>query len=151
MGTTMTMACSLGVDLLLAHVGDSHCYLSRRGVLCQLTRDHTLAQTFADYGRIPQETVATHKLRHVLTQALGAGTGELRPDVELSNLEDGDCLLLCSDGLTEMVDDVTIAAVLDRGGSASDACRVLVDLALGAGGTDNVTVLVARYRFPTAQ
>jgi PPM family protein phosphatase len=148
MGTTMTMAYSVGADLLLAHVGDSRCYLFRRGLLCQLTHDHTMAQALADYGQIPRETVAGHRLRHVLTQVLGTGTGELRPEVELLNLEDGDCLLLCTDGLTEMVDDTTIAAVLDRAADAKDACRNLLNLALEAGGTDNVTVLVARYRFP---
>ena len=149
MGTTMTMAYSIGADLLLAHVGDSRCYLFRRGLLCQLTRDHTLAHAMAEFGQIPKETVARHRLRHVLTQVLGTGTGELRPEVELLTLEDGDCLLMCTDGLTEMVDDSTIAAVLDRAADSKKGCRLLLDLALEAGGTDNVTVLVARYRFPT--
>jgi protein phosphatase len=148
MGTTMTLACSFGADLIITHIGDSRCYLFRRGLLCQLTRDHTLAQALADHGHIPQKSVAEHKLRHVLTQALGGGSVEPKPDVEQARLEDGDCLLLCSDGLTDMVDDSAIAAVLEGGDTAEVVCRRLLGMALLAGGTDNVTVVVARYRFP---
>jgi PPM family protein phosphatase len=151
MGTTMTLACSVGADLFITHVGDSRCYLFRQGLLCQLTRDHTMAQALADHGYIPQEAVPAHKLRHVLTKALGAGKGELKPDLDQVRLDDGDCLLLCSDGLTEMVDESTITSVLEAEDAAADACRRLVEMALEAGGGDNVTVIVARYRFPSAQ
>jgi serine/threonine protein phosphatase PrpC len=148
MGTTMTLACSVGADLFITHVGDSRCYLFRQRILCQLTRDHTMAQALADHGYISQESVPAHKLRHVLTQALGAGKGEVKPDVDHARLEDGDCLLLCSDGLTEMVDDSIIASVLERGDASEPTCRRLIELALEAGGADNVTVIVARYHFP---
>jgi serine/threonine protein phosphatase PrpC len=148
MGTTMTLACSLGHDLILTHVGDSRAYLLRAGELHQLTRDQTLAQSLADRGIIRQEDTATHRLRHTLTSALGVGRGRLEPEVQHISLVHEDQVLLCSDGLTEMVDNSMIRAVLHRPVSASDSCRALIDLALRNGGKDNVTVLLARYRFP---
>src|SRR5262249_29782401 len=78
-GTTMTLAASVGPDMMLAHVGDSRAYVFRRGELHQLTRDHTLAQEMANRGIIAQQEVATHRLRHMLTQALGAKGGDIEP------------------------------------------------------------------------
>jgi protein phosphatase len=147
MGTTLTAAYSSGADLFVAHVGDSRAYLYRRGKLHQLTRDHTMAQHLADAGLIRQEEVAHHRLRHVLTNVMG-GPGEVTVDVEHLRLFDGDVLLLCSDGLTEMVEDGKIAAVLAEQVSSEAACEALVGLALERGGKDNVTVLVARYKLP---
>ena len=149
MGTTMTLAFSVGVEMYLTHVGDSRCYLFHKGALCQLTHDQTMAQILADHGHISQEEVPAHKLRHVLTQALGSSKGELKPEVGHFRLADGDSLLLCTDGLTEMVSETTIASVLESKDPAEAACRRLVALALDAGGKDNVTVIVARYRFPS--
>jgi len=146
MGTTLTLAVSLGPHLVIAHVGASRAYLFRGGWLLHLTSDQTVAQVLADAGVIRPEDVSTHHARRVLTGAITAG-GE-RAEVELHHvrLADGDQLLLCSDGLTEMVTDSTIATVLRRRGAAADACRALVALALEAGGLDNVTVTLARYR-----
>ncbi len=148
MGTTMTIACSVGKDLFIAHVGDSCAYRFRHGELSQLTRDHTLAQAQADRGQIRQEEVATNRQRHVLTQTLGGSTADVDPEVQHLQLADGDCLLLCSDGLTEKVKEYQIAQFLVSGDNAERSCRRLVDLALERGGKDNVTVVVARYRFP---
>lgn len=148
MGTTMTMACSLGANLFLAHVGDSRVYVYRNGKLRQLTRDHTMAQAMADRGLITQEAVATSRLRHMLTQALGGKSQALEPEVRHLRLADGDCLLLCTDGLTDMVEEPTIGAEIARGDAAEPTCRRLVELALKNGGKDNVTVVVARYRLP---
>lgn len=148
MGTTMTIAWNLGADMFLAHVGDSRAYLYRLGQLHQLTRDHTLAQALADRGQIRQEDVASNRQRHVLTQTLGGGNTEVNPEVQHLHLADGDCILLCTDGLTEMVNEAAIADILARGESAETSCRRLVDLALKNGGKDNVTALLARYRFP---
>jgi protein phosphatase len=146
MGTTMTVAWSLGADLFIAHMGDSRAYLFRRENLHQLTRDHTLAQELADYGQITQAEVATHRLRHVLTQVLGRETADVKPEVQRLQLADGDYLLLCTDGLTEMVEAGAIAEVLGCGEEAEATCRRLVDRALERGGKDNVTVVMARYR-----
>jgi protein phosphatase len=149
-GTTMTMAMSVGHDLLLAHVGDSRAYIYRNGNLAQLTRDHTLAQALADEGSLHQKEVSKNRFRHVLTKALGSDD-DLLPDVDSLTLENNDCLLLCTDGLTEMVPAARIAMLLAGNESAQTTCYRLVDEALNAGGKDNVTAIVARYRLPPPQ
>jgi protein phosphatase len=147
MATTMTVACSLGPELLTAHVGDSRAYVFRRGGRVErLTRDQTMAQSLADAGAISQEEVAKHPSRHVLTSALATRGTFVQVELKRSRLEDGDQLLLCSDGLTEMIADEAIARVLAAPGPSAEACQRLVDLALEAGGKDNVTVVLARYR-----
>jgi protein phosphatase len=147
MGTTLTVACSLGNDLIVAHVGDSRAYLFHAGHLRQLTHDHTSAQELADMGHIPPEAVARHSLRHVLTRALGGTVAPVPADVQFVRLSDGDQVLLCTDGLTDMVTDAAIATILAAEGTAQEACQALVDAALHRGGKDNVTVALARYRF----
>jgi protein phosphatase len=144
-GTTLTTASSLGTDLFVAHVGDSRAYLLREGELHRLTRDHTSAQRLFDAGLIEEEEIATHRWRNRLTKMLGDKAVDARPDVQRFALKGGDQLLLCTDGLTDMVDDLTIADVLGNAPSADAACEQLVERALQAGGKDNVTVLVARY------
>jgi protein phosphatase len=148
MGTTMTLACSIGSDLVLAHVGDSRAYLMRSGELHLLTRDHTLVQELVDRGVVRPEDASTHPFRHVLTRYLGGGKGDIvTEEVQRISLADGDRLLLCTDGLTDMVDATAIGAILQSSASSDDACQALVDLALRKGGHDNVTVVLARYRF----
>jgi protein phosphatase len=147
-GTTMTLACSIGRELFVAHLGDSRAYVFGGGRLHQLTRDHTLAQALADQRLIERHEAATHRLRHVLTQSLGDHGRGIQPDVTRVVLDDGDCLLVCTDGLTEMVPHQEIGDILGAAESAEAACRRLVDRALEAGGKDNVTVAVARYRLP---
>ena len=150
MATTMTVACSLGDVLLTAHVGDSRAYLLRGGELRRLTRDQTMAQSLADAGAIPPEEVGKHPARHILTGALATRGAFAQVELGHCRLEDGDRLLLCSDGLTEMVADREIAKLLGASSSAEEACRRLVDLALEQGGKDNVTVVVGRYRIPAS-
>jgi protein phosphatase len=147
MGTTLTVACILGGTLFVGNLGDSRAYLYRGADLYRLTRDHTLAQLLADTGSIRPDEVATHRFRHVLTRSLGTGEGLAQADVQQVPLRDGDQVLLCTDGLTDRVDDAAIAAALQRAGTASDACQALVELALARGGRDNVTVVLARCRF----
>jgi serine/threonine protein phosphatase PrpC len=148
MGTTLTLASSVGDQLFLYHVGDSRAYLFRGGLLRQLTHDHTQAQALADAGWIDPAAVATHRLRHILTRALGSGGGDVEVEYQHLALVDDDRLLLCSDGLSDMVPDARIAEVLRRPGTADDACAALMELALDAGGKDNVTVVLARYALP---
>lgn len=150
MGTTLTVAMTSGPNLFLGHVGDSRAYLFRAGRLVQLTKDHTVAQGFADKGLIPQNAVTRHRYRNVLTRALGRRGEEVEVDLAHGSLKDGDQLLLCSDGLTTMVDDAGIAYVLGSNPVAATACQTLIDRALDAGGKDNVTVVLARFRFPDA-
>jgi protein phosphatase len=148
-GTTMTLAASMASDLLIAHIGDSRAYLFRKGKLHQLTRDHTLVRELYEAGKITQAQAATHRLRHALTRSLGSDKGA-KPDVQKLTLEHGDCLLLCSDGLNEMVSNDQIAAFLAGGESSETLSQRLVDSALVAGGKDNVTVVVAQYRIAPA-
>jgi protein phosphatase len=148
MGTTMTLACSLGADLLLVHAGDSRAYLFRHDWLYRLTCDHTVAQSLADVGAIGAEEVATHPLRHVLTNVLGGRDRLVRVEWRNLRLVDRDQILLCTDGLTDRVPESAIRDVLRSAGSAAGACKALVDLALEAGGKDNVTVVLGRYHIP---
>jgi PPM family protein phosphatase len=144
-GTTMTFAINVGRNLFIAHSGDSRAYLFRSGRLHQLTRDHTLARDLYEAGQITLAQATEHHLRHVLTRNLGGDRGA-KPDVQKLTLDDGDCLLFCSDGLSEMVTAEEIAAVLAEGTAATITCVSLIDRALAAGGRDNVTAVVARYR-----
>jgi protein phosphatase len=145
MGTTMTLACTFGLSLILCHIGDSRAYLFRGGRLDQLTRDMTLVQVMLDAGLITTADAAGHRLRHMLTQCLGGG-GEVKADVHYLPLEPGDRLLLCTDGLSEMVPDARIADVLAAAAPPQETCQALVDAALAAGGRDNVTVVLADFR-----
>lgn len=148
MGTTMTIACSLGARLVIAHVGDSRAYLFRKGQLYRLTCDHTVAQALANVGAIGPEAVASHPMRHLLTHVIGAQGGSALADLNCLPLSDGDQVLLCTDGLTDMVEEAAIAQSLAVGRPAAEVCRALAEMALEAGGLDNLTVLIARYRMP---
>jgi PPM family protein phosphatase len=148
MGTTLTFAYLVNTDVFIVHVGDSRAYLCRKGKLEQVTRDHTMAQGLADRGAIKPDEVQRHAKRHVLTNFVGGPSSGVEPDVITLQLQDGDILLLCSDGLSEMVQDAEINRVLGSSATPEIAARKLLDLALEAGGRDNVTVLVARAEFP---
>lgn len=145
MGTTMTMGYSLGFDLFLAHAGDSRAYLCREGSMRQLTRDQTRVQELVDAGVLSREQAATHRLRNVLTNALGGGTPLTDVEVHRVRLAAGDTVLFCSDGLYDVAKDDEIAAILAGASSAAAACRALIDLALERGAPDNVTAVVSRY------
>lgn len=145
MGTTLTMAYSLGTDLFVAHVGDSRCYLYRDGELHQLTRDHTLVGELVEKGLIQPEDAGAHPFRHVITNVIGGPKAGLHAEVHRMTLERGDTLVLCTDGLTGMVPDDQIITVLKGAPTPRAASEELVRLANEQGGRDNVTVIVARY------
>ncbi len=147
MGTTLTIAYSFCSDLFVAHVGDSRAYLFRGGGLHRLTHDQTVAQEMVDRGLLPPEALATHRYRHVLTNVLGGKAGSVDTQIQHYRLADRDRLLLCSDGLSDMVDDKSIAEVLRQTDAPGDACQELVNRALAAGGRDNITVVLAKYSF----
>jgi protein phosphatase len=148
MGTTLTMAYSINRDLFVAHVGDSRCYLFRAGELDQLTHDHTLVQEMVRRGVLKPEEGTHHRLRHVITNVLGSTEPGVMPEVHKAQLDPGDVMLLCTDGLTEMVSDDEIADVLGEETEPRRACETLVGLANERGGKDNVTVVVARFDYP---
>lgn len=141
MGTTMTLV-SLDPEgkAHVAHVGDSRAYLLRGGSLTTLTEDHTVAADLLARGQISPAEAAQHPQRHMLTRVLGL-TRFLNVDEEIIELETGDRLLLCSDGLIDMVPDEQIRDAL-TGNTAEEATWQLIDMANAAGGVDNITVIV---------
>lgn len=141
MGATAVVALVSQATALIAHVGDSRAYLLNVRGLHRLTRDHSLAQALIDAGAITDQQAAGHPARGQLTRHMGM-VGEALPDARRVALEPDDRLLLCSDGLTGMLDDARIQAILDRSPEPQHACRTLVEAANEAGGTDNITVLV---------
>jgi protein phosphatase len=147
MGSTLTGARCYSRHLLIVHVGDSRAYLLRAGRLERLTKDHTYAQMLVDRGELLPNEVARSGLGHILINVLGGSAEHVEVDVDLLALEHGDRLLLCSDGLTDCVDDETIAAALGAGQPANEVCERLVRLALDGGGRDNITVIVAAFSF----
>jgi len=145
MGTTLTLAYVIWPRMFVVHVGDTRCYLLRNGLLNQVTRDHTLLKMYEDGGVTVNEKNRRH-YGHVLVNSIGRGPDKLFPEVYKVDLETDDTVLLCSDGLTDMVSDSQIQAILQQNGNDEvHACEALVAAANDAGGRDNVTVVVARY------
>jgi len=143
MGTTATLVAVVNRSLVCAHVGDSRAYLFHAGSLTQLTRDQTMAELLRSSGNVPAEHVSELVGSNVLLQALGSSA---RLDVAVTHtpLEPGDTILLCSDGLSGVVEDAIIAAMLASHDAPEDACDALIDCALEAGAPDNVTCVVFR-------
>jgi protein phosphatase len=141
MGTTLTLAVLTGLSLEIAHIGDSRAYRRRRDELDQLTTDHSLMAEMIAAGELAPEEAAVHPYRSVITRAIGLDE-KVRIDEITTDLEPGDRILLCTDGLTNMVDDPAIGALLDEHETAADAVGALIDAANKAGGVDNVTVAV---------
>ena len=146
MATTLTLAYVLQGDLFVAHVGDSRCYLLRHDMLYRLTRDHTMVAEMVRRGLLKPEDAAHHAYRHVVTNVVGGSDPGVQVEMHKLALEAGDSLLLCSDGLTEMVPDQEILNVLlTARPDPAAACDRLVALANEKGGKDNVTVIVAQF------
>jgi protein phosphatase len=145
MGTTLTLAYSLNDALFVAHVGDSRCYLCRQRILYRLTRDHTLVQDMVRVGALRAEDADQHRLRHVITNVVGGDSAEVKVEVHKVQLKADDAVLLCSDGLTDMLADEEIARILQAEVDPERACRRLLGRANEEGGKDNITVMLARY------
>ena len=152
MGTTavaMTIAPLPTPVATIAHLGDSRAYRFHKGVLTQLTRDHTLAAMLWNRGLIDEATAKAYPDRHILAKGLGMGV-EMQPELTTTPLAHEDLLVLCSDGLTKMLDDDAIASLLAHAeGNPRRACHDLVEQALRLGGEDNVTVIVCAYTTAT--
>jgi protein phosphatase len=148
MATTLTITYSAGDDLFVAHVGHSRAYLFRDGELRQLTRDQTVENRLSQSSRPTSFAYATDDLRHILTDTVGGGAGA--PNVQLGQyrLKNADCVMLCTDGLSSVVPQERIADVIAQRRRLEETCQGLVDLALDAGGPDNITVLLAQYTIP---
>jgi protein phosphatase len=128
-------------DAAVAHVGDSRLYVWRGGRLSLVTADHSLVGEQLRAGMIDEAQARRHPWRHVVTRSL-SGQPDLQVDITSYGVESGDRLLLCSDGLSGVVDDETMAAILARDETASARCHALVDAANAAGGPDNITAIV---------
>ena len=140
MGTTAVCALVRGGTVYLCHAGDSRAYLFHEGEMRQITRDHSMVQQLVDSGKITREQAAQHPKKNLITRALGV-SANIVPEYNRCEIEVGDILLLCSDGLTNMISDEEIALVL-REVPFFEAPSILVDRALQAGGQDNITVLL---------
>ena len=145
MGTTVTMAFQLGAQLCLVHVGDSRAYAFRDGALHQLTQDHTMVAELVRSGNLREDEVAAHPFRNVITNVVGGPNVGVKVQARAFEMQAGDRLLLCSDGLTEMVNDDAIAAVFGAEQDPEAAANTLLKQALDAGGRDNITVLIVRF------
>lgn len=150
MGTTLVMGVFQDSRTLIGHVGDSRCYRLRGGNFVQLTRDHSLLQEQLDAGLITPEQAqyATHK--NLVTRALGVEDTVLL-EVNEFRIEDGDLFLLCSDGLSDMLSDERMAAVLVTAGTLEEKANALVDAANDSGGRDNISVILASARSKPAR
>ena len=139
--TTLTIVLLVWPQAFIVHVGDSRAYQLRGGQLKRLTRDQTMGAYLIDEYKMSEQQVEQGGYNNVLSSAIGSP--EMTPAVSELTLEQGDLLLLCTDGLTKHVSEEQIAAVLANTPNAEASCRELIDLALAGGGKDNITVVVA--------
>jgi PPM family protein phosphatase len=143
MGTTLVLAVLREGRLLVGHIGDSRAYRLRGGKLSQITKDHSLLQEQIDAGLITPEQAAYSSNKNLVTRAVGVEDTVLL-ETHLHDLQPGDLLLMCSDGLSDMIDDDEIAAVLQSTNDLSGAGVALVAAANAAGGRDNIAVILVR-------
>lgn len=142
MATTLVIAWFLGTRLWIAHTGDSRLYRFRNGQLEQLTRDHSFSQELLDAGMVTEEEARLLPAKNLVTRALGAAS-DIEPEIQDVDVQAGDRLLLCSDGLTEMVGTYEIAGLLSMGeDDTHETARRLIDLANESGGRDNISVVL---------
>ncbi|GHT84648.1 protein-serine/threonine phosphatase [Betaproteobacteria bacterium] len=144
MGSTFVGALLTPQEIVYAHIGDSRLYLLRGDYLSRLTRDHTLVQEYVEGGLLTPELAQNHPYRGLLTRGLGVDD-LIEPETGTQQLQPGDRLLLCSDGLTDMVNEEIIASLLGAALPAAEIVQNLIDAANAHGGRDNVSVIVAWF------
>jgi serine/threonine protein phosphatase PrpC len=141
-GTTLTCALMLGPRAYIAHVGDSRAYVVTKAKgLDQITHDHSLVDRLVELGQLTHDEAASHPQKNVLYRAVGQ-SGVLEVDTYVRTIPDGECLLLCSDGLWSMVSEADMAAIVRRAPSLQMACASLIAAANDAGGNDNITAIL---------
>ena len=143
LGTTVIAMLRSGSTAAMVHIGDSRAYLLREGGLHQVTTDHTFVQHLVDIGQITPEQAESHPQRSIILRALGDNSAALDLDTTVRQLKVGERWLLCSDGLSGMVSPDTIAEILSEVADLDECADRLIDLALRAGGQDNITVILA--------
>jgi protein phosphatase len=148
MGTTLVLGVFQGHHLVLGHVGDSRCYRLRKGILTQITKDHSMLQEQVDAGLLTVEQAATAPGKNLLTRAIGVeSTTEV--EIHTHDIEVNDLYLMCSDGLTDMVKDATIAEIIGTEESLTQIAANLIAKANMGGGRDNITVLLTQAKAPS--
>ena len=146
MGTTLTSLIVTYYGNMIVHVGDSRAYIFSKNKLERITKDHTFVQKLLDADAIDEEEARTHPRRHELLQCIGV-TEDVNPDIHWINIDYDDIVLLCSDGLTEMLSDTEIEAIIrDNVDNLENIVKSLLRKALDAGGDDNVTIVLGRLR-----
>ena len=143
MGTTVTALSLLPRRYLIGQVGDSRAYLLRGGAFTQVTKDHSYVQEQVDAGRLSPDEARVHPYANVITRCVGSN-GDVVPDLFVGTLEAGDLLLLASDGLTGMMEDEDLQAILEAGGTLEDQVDRLIAEANRRGGLDNITVILVQ-------
>ncbi len=141
MGTTITMAVLLDSEVLFAHAGDSRAYIIRESEIIKVTEDHSYVQELVNSGQISSEEAEIHPKRNMITRAIGT-EDDIEIDFYLHSIQSGDYIVLCSDGLTNMVEQNEIIDILHRQCSVENKVTELINLANDRGGTDNITVIV---------
>ncbi|MBF6590953.1 MAG: serine/threonine-protein phosphatase [Ktedonobacterales bacterium] len=144
LGSTLTAALVIGERLFIANVGDSRTYLLRAGTLQRITLDHSLVERLVQAEQIDREEVYEHPSRNLIYRSLGAGHAEVEVDIFVEQLQVGDALLLCSDGLWEMVRDPELTSILTDTRELAEACDLLIKRANEHGGEDNITAVLVR-------
>lgn len=140
MGTTMILSMVQGARMCTGHVGDSRLYMIRKGKIEKITQDHSLIEEMVRNGTITKTEASSHPRKNIITKALGC-TGELQMDMYETRLKPYDKLLLCTDGLSNMVSEQEVLQILDREQEPGNACKALVQAANEYGGQDNITVI----------
>lgn len=143
LGSTLTLAMVMGDLALVGNIGDSRTYLVRDGVISRLTEDHSLVSSLVRQGLISDDEVYSHPQRNLVYQALGTKP-DITPDIFMQRLQPADILILCSDGLWEMVRDEEIRRIVEAVEDPEEAATSLVNLANANGGVDNISVVVIR-------
>lgn len=148
MGTTLVLGVFQDARVMMGHIGDSRCYRLRGGEFSQITKDHSLLQEQIDAGLITPEQAASSTNKNLVTRALGVEDAVML-EVNEHRVEPGDLYLMCSDGLSDMVDDAGIAKILGEESSPEDKVTELVKAANAQGGRDNISVLLTRAQAGT--
>ncbi len=144
LGCTVTTALVQDDQAFIANIGDSRVYLYREGTLKPLTKDHSLVYRLVEAKQIEPDDIYSHPQRNLIYRSLGAGHKNVDPDVFQTSLRSGDSLLLCSDGLWEMVRNQELLQVLKENSDAQKICDILIDLANAHGGEDNITAVLVQ-------
>lgn len=144
LGSTLTAALIVGEQAYIANVGDSRTYLLRDGKLQRVTHDHSLVERLVEAGQIDADEVYDHPHRNLIYRSLGAGRADVEVDLFTETLRANDALLLCSDGLWEMVRDQQLESILTEVSDPVEACELLIERANDNGGEDNITAVLVR-------